>query len=107
MAAGAAQAAADRLRTDAAGGSIALVNLPTFKQADAYGYPLTLDGVLWAAPDSAATVVILCDSGWHEGCGGVAEVDWIATKAGGENLQLVDRFEAAPDRILTVYRRSP
>jgi len=51
--------------------------------------------------------VILCDSGWYEGCGGAAEVDWIATKAGGENLQLVDRFEAAPDRILTVYRRSP
>ena len=103
----AARAAADRIRTDSAGGSIALVNLPIFKQADAYGYPLILDGVVWESPDRAATVVMLCDAGWYDGCGGPAEAHWLATRAGGDGLTQIDRFEAAPGRILTVYKRSP
>jgi 4-amino-4-deoxy-L-arabinose transferase-like glycosyltransferase len=102
----AARAAADKIRTDAAGGSIAMVSLPDFKGPYAYSYPLTLDGVTWAAPDRAATVVILCDSGWYKGCGGAAEEQWRAAQAGGGSLLMVDRFEPAPGRILTVYRRT-
>ena len=102
----AARASADRLRTDAAGGPIAFVSMPTFIQADAYGYPLTLDNVTLEGPDHAATVVILCDSGWYTGCGGVAEEQWRVAQADPASLLLVDRFQPAPGRTLTVYRRA-
>jgi 4-amino-4-deoxy-L-arabinose transferase-like glycosyltransferase len=103
----AARAAADRLRADAAGGSIALVSLPAFKGAQAYGYPLTLDRVTFDTPERASTVVVLCDTGWYEGCGGTAEEQWVAEQADPAGLALVDRFYAAPDRVLSVYRRAP
>ena len=54
-----------------------------------------------------ATVVLLCDSGSYPGCGGPAEELWRFGAADGATLRLVDRFEAAPQRILSVYRRSP
>jgi hypothetical protein len=50
-------------------------------------------------------VVVLCDTFWLQGCGGQAEAAWLANQPGG--LMQVDRFAAAPDRIMTVYRRSP
>ena len=103
----AAQAAAARIETSAAGSDVGLVNLPVFKQADAYGYPLKLDGVNLVASDEATTVVLLCDSGWYPGCGGPAEELWRLGATDGATLRLVDRFEAAPQRILSVYRRVP
>lgn len=103
----AAQAAAARIEAISAGSDVGLVNLPFFKQADAYAYPLKLDGVKLVAPDEAATVVLLCDSGWYPGCGGASEELWRLGAAEGSTLRLVDRFEAAPQRILSIYRRSP
>ena len=103
----AAHAAAVRLERDAGSPELALVALPSFKQADAYGYPLTLDGVKMLAPGSAKTLVILCDSGWFHGCGDSAESDWIAANLPGQSITLVDRFEPSPQRILSVYKRAP
>jgi len=103
----AAQAAAARIEAAAAGGDVGLVNLPFFKQSDAYGYPLELDGVKVVSPDKAATVVLLCDAGWYPGCGGASEELWRLGAADGATLKLVDRFQAAPQRVISVYRRSP
>jgi hypothetical protein len=103
----AAQAAATRLELDAGGSSMALVPLFQAKGGDAYGYPLARDGVTLVPPEQAATVVVLCDSYWLVGCGGSAEQSWQLGDPAGRGLVLVDQFKAAPDRTLTVFRRSP
>jgi hypothetical protein len=102
-----AQAAAGRLEDDAGTPELALVNLPVFKGADMYGYPMTLDGVRLVDPGDAPTVVILCDAGWYDGCGGPAEARWLSDWLPGRNLTLVDRFEPSPKRILSVFRTVP
>lgn len=101
----AAQAAATRIERTAAGAPIALVPLFEEKGADAYAYPLERDHATLVAIDRAGVVVVLCDTFWLQGCGGQAEAAWLAGQPGG--LTQVDRFAAAPDRIMTVYRRSP
>ena len=105
----AAHAAAQRLERDAQGDSIAFVALPALKGADAYVYPLTYDGATIASPAEAGTVVVLCDSFWIEsGCGDpTAEAVWLGDAAAGSGLSLVERFSPAPDRTLSVYRRTP
>ena len=100
-----AQAAAARLERDAGAPELALVNLPYFKTAETYSYPLELDGVKVAQPADARTVVILCDAGWYKGCGGVAETDWLAANLPGQNLVLKDQWEPSPQRYLSVYQR--
>ena len=101
----AAQAAATRLEGDAGGTSMALVPLFAEKGGDAYLYPLTRDGFTLVAPERATTVVLLCDIYWLGGCGGAAEANWVATNPAGRGLVQEYQFRAAPDRILTVYRR--
>jgi hypothetical protein len=59
------------------------------------------------APERAAIVVVLCDTFWLSGCGGAAEEAWRTGNPDGRNLVFVERFAAAPDRLLTVYRRAP
>ena len=103
----AAQAAAARVERDAGGSDMALVPLFEAKGGDAYLYPLTHDGFAVVAPADAKTVVLLCDTFWLKGCGGAAETNWLAANPAGRGLILLDRFPAAPDRILTVYRRGP
>jgi hypothetical protein len=103
----AAQAAATKLEQDAGGSSIALVPLFEAKGSDAYLYPLTRDGFSLVPAADATTVVLLCDVYWLGGCGGAAEASWVATNPAGHGLALQDRFRAAPDRVLTVYRRGP
>jgi hypothetical protein len=105
----AAHAAAQRLETDAHGGSIAFVALPAIKGADAYIYPLTYDGAALTTPASASTVVVLCDSFWIEtGCGdATAEAGWLGDASAGPGLHFVERFSPAPDRTLSVYHRAP
>ena len=103
----AAQAAATRLERDAAGSTIALVPLFEAKGSDAYLYPLTRDGATLVEPGRAATVVLLCDVFWLSGCGGTAEANWLVTNPAGSGLVQRDQFRAAPDRILTVFRRGP
>jgi hypothetical protein len=103
----AAEAAAARVERDAGGASIALVPLFEAKGSDAYLYPLTRDGFTQAETGKATIVVVLCDTYWLEGCGGTAEANWLETSAAASGLGQIDRFAAAPDRILTVYRRGP
>jgi 4-amino-4-deoxy-L-arabinose transferase-like glycosyltransferase len=103
----AAQAAATKVEQYAAGSSIALVPLFEEKGIDAYLYPLTRDGFTLVSPEKAATVVLLCDVYWLGGCGGAAEANWVATNPAGRGLVQQDQFRAAPDRILTIYRRGP
>jgi 4-amino-4-deoxy-L-arabinose transferase-like glycosyltransferase len=103
----AAQAAATRLETRAGGAPLALVPLFAEKGPDAYLYPLTRDGIALVAPEEATYIAVLCDTFWLQGCGGAAEEAWRAANSGASTLTQVDRFNAAPDRILTVYRRGP
>ena len=104
-----AHAAAQRLEAAARGGSIAFVALPAIKGADAYMYPLTYDGATLTTPAEAGTVVVLCDSYWiASGCGDpISEAVWLSDAPAGPGLQFVERWSPAPDRTLSVYRRSP
>jgi 4-amino-4-deoxy-L-arabinose transferase-like glycosyltransferase len=103
-----AQAAATRIERDAAGGRIALVALYATKGTDAYAYPLLRDGIGLAVPQDASTVVLLCDTAWIKtGCGGYEEMDWLRYASEGRGLALIDYFYAAPDKIMSVYRRVP
>jgi 4-amino-4-deoxy-L-arabinose transferase-like glycosyltransferase len=102
----AAQAAATRIEHEADGSTVAFVPLFAAKGSDAYSYPLALEGVSIETPEKATIIVVLCDTFWTEGCDGSAEEAWLAqSKLGG--LLRIDRFHAAPDRILTVYRKVP
>jgi hypothetical protein len=86
---------------------ISLASLPTFKSADAMRFPLVAAGavVLPATAEPAAqpatTHVVLCDALFEAAigaaCGGPAEDALVG------NLELVDRFEAAPGRWVSVY----
>ncbi len=102
----AARAAAARVM--AVGPSpISLASLPSFKSADAMRFPLVAAGAVVvdgteAPATQPATRVVLCDSLFEAAigapCGGPAE-DALAG-----DLELVDRFEAAPGRWVSVYR---
>ena len=84
-----------------------MVPLFEAKGTSAYAYPLERDGLTLVQPDLATTVVLLCDSFWLKGCGGSQEDGWVLENAAGQGLHMVDRFPAAPDRLLTVYKRGP
>jgi hypothetical protein len=102
----AAQSAASRVEADADGSAVAMVPLFAAKGSDAYLYPLTRDGVSIETPEKATIIVVLCDTFWTDGCDGSAEEAWLAQSQLGQMLK-IDRFHAAPDRILTVYRKVP
>jgi len=100
----AAQTAATRVIAAAGTEPIELQSLPTFKSAEALAFPLVAAGATVgpAGPDGA-TRVVLCDA-LFEGaigaeCGGPAE----DAATAGNGLRLVDRFEAAPGRWVSVY----
>ena len=104
----AAQVATSRLERDLTSRNPSLVALPAFVPPDGYGYPLRLDGYQFSAPDRATEVILLCFPEWAQAeCGGAAEKDWLAVNLPNRKLALVDRFEPAPQRILSVYRQEP
>jgi hypothetical protein len=110
----AAAAAGDRIIRSLPPGPTEIVSLPVFKGPDAVRFPLVRAGaqlptlVAPTAPPSADAVarIILCDDLFRSTigvpCGGPAE-DPLAASAG---LTLIDRFEAAPGRWVSVYRPS-
>jgi 4-amino-4-deoxy-L-arabinose transferase-like glycosyltransferase len=102
----AAQAAASRVELDSGGSAVAVVPLFAAKGSDAYLYPLSRVGVTIETPETAAIIVVLCDTFWIEGCEGSAEEAWLAQSKLGTLLK-IDQFHAAPDRILTVYKKVP
>ena len=102
----AAQTAATRIERAADGSSVAFVPLFAAKGSNAYLYPLTLDGVTIDTLEKATIIVVLCEPFWTEGCDGSAEESWQTQSKLGPMFK-IDRFHAAPDRILTVYRKVP
>jgi 4-amino-4-deoxy-L-arabinose transferase-like glycosyltransferase len=114
----AAERAVTRIETAAGPGPIWLRSLPAFKSVEAYAYPLvrggrsllpgatvgeaTLDrpGAPTGAP---ASLVVICDvlfeSAIGAACGGPAE-----SALEPDPGALVDRFEAAPGRVISIYR---
>ena len=103
--------AAARVEREAGVGPVEIASLPTFKTAEAYEYPLVRDGIKVQAVslDQGAAIaggvlVVVCDSLYDAAigapCGGPAEA---AAVAGGYG-QPIDRFNAAPRQVISVYR---
>ena len=100
-------------------GATRIRSLPDFKSTEALVYPLARIGRAYAAdlpkggqalgsaaaPDADAGVVIMCDQLFRDAigadCGGPAEDALAAEDHAGATL--VDRFEAAPGRWMSVY----
>jgi 4-amino-4-deoxy-L-arabinose transferase-like glycosyltransferase len=113
----AALAAAKRIEATTGPGPIQLRSLPVFKSIEAYAYPLVLGGrtLHLAAETSEATLdregggaatkrlVVICDSLFEPvlgaPCGGPAE----ASIAPAREWGLVERFDAAPGRVISIY----
>ena len=114
----AARVAADRIEAAAGDRSIQLIGLPAFKSTEAYGFPLERDGrrVVESiplvpvpggpVPDPTAAAVVLCDTLFVEDCGGPAETAALAALWPGP-LELVDRWQPAPGRTISVYLPGP
>jgi 4-amino-4-deoxy-L-arabinose transferase-like glycosyltransferase len=96
-------------------------SLPSFKSTEAMAYPLVRIGRLvladmakGIAPGSVTeagvpgALVLLCDDRFHDAigarCGGAAESTVTPDAGGADWGPLLDRFKAAPDRFVSVYR---
>lgn len=118
----AAAAAADRIEGAAGPGSIRLLAIPDFKSVESYAYPLVRGGRILErgpvisdatlerpdpGPDLGASLVTICDSLFEvvvgAACGGPAESAVVPAELG----EPIDRFEAAPGRIVSIYRVGP
>jgi 4-amino-4-deoxy-L-arabinose transferase-like glycosyltransferase len=117
-----AAAAADRIEGAAGPGPIRLLAIPDFKSVESYAYPLVRGGrtlergamiseASLERPGSGVgepgSLVVICDSLFEPvigaACGGPAE----AIAVPGELGDVIDRFEAAPGRWISVFRGSP
>jgi 4-amino-4-deoxy-L-arabinose transferase-like glycosyltransferase len=102
--------------------TVLLKSLPDFKSTEALVYPLAILGRAYygEVPKSVApgswggdthALVLLCDDLFREAigaaCGGPAEASVTADAGGGEWGPLIDRFEAAPGRWVSVYGPRP
>jgi 4-amino-4-deoxy-L-arabinose transferase-like glycosyltransferase len=101
-------------------GIVRIQSLPTFKSSEAMAYPLVragraviADTAKGIAPGSIgqerapSALVLLCDDRFHEAigarCDGPAEAT-VTSEVGGTSWgPLLDRFEAAPERFVSVY----
>jgi 4-amino-4-deoxy-L-arabinose transferase-like glycosyltransferase len=103
----AAERAGGRVAAAVAGQAVAVVGVPSFKGTGALDYPLAVLGnppvPIGAAP---SRVAVLCDALFEEvvgaACGGPAEAARLA-ELGIVPGRLLDRFEAAPGRWISVY----
>jgi hypothetical protein len=111
----AAEAAAQRVIAATGGGPIVLTSLPTFKSDEAMRMPLEAAGVDAAGrptdlrQPTTRPVVVMCDQLFHAAigtdCGGPAETDDLgASGVGPAGADLIERFEAAPGRWVSIYR---
>jgi hypothetical protein len=103
-----ARDAAERMAAAIGARPMALLSLPDFKSADAYGFPLARSGSEPVSVRQADSVVVICDELFREAigrdCGGPAE-DALLRARGIDGLTLEDRFDAAPGRVISVYVR--
>lgn len=99
-------------------GPVAVRSVPTFTAPDAYVFALHAIGRPAAgpppdsglgdaappAPNEAAALLVICDDRFAaptgQPCNGPAEAAWL----GEGRWRLVDRFEAVPGRVLSIYR---
>jgi hypothetical protein len=109
-----ADRAAARILETTGDGPLALDGIPPFKNANAIRFPLDRRGATVATPgvrqDVTAWVVVcdpLFDDAVGAACGGQAEDRWVTTTAGLPPLTLLDRFDAGPRRVLSVYAAAP
>ncbi|HET7703900.1 MAG TPA: glycosyltransferase family 39 protein [Candidatus Limnocylindrales bacterium] len=112
----AARLAAQRVIAAGGGGPYVLASLPTFKSDEALRFPLEGAGVELiergipaASVDPSIPRVILCDQLFRASigadCGGPAEGALLATALPtADPPSVVDRFEAAPGRWISIYR---
>jgi hypothetical protein len=121
----AARTAAERVIGAGGGGPFVLSSLPAFKTDEALRMPLDAAGATVAPSDHAESrvddlrtnLVVLCDQLFRASigadCGGPAEDAWVLNPASGltpagvslaRTPALVDRFEAAPGRWISIYR---
>jgi hypothetical protein len=89
------------------GARAVVVGVPSFKKTTAVDYPMTVLGNPPAPQGTGATrVVVLCDRLFEEvlgsACRGPAEAQRLA-EVGIAPGPLLDRFEAAPGRWISVY----
>ena len=90
----------------------ALDGIPPFKNANALRFPLEHRGATPLPAGNNAgdgTEVVVCDPLFDDvmgvACGGPAETEWGVTQA--PELTILDRFEAGPRRVITVYAPPP
>ena len=116
----AAAAAGARIVASTGDQAVLMQSLPAFKSVEAYAYPVIRLGSAVdvagaagaaAAPDSVpGNLVVVCDQRFEAAigaaCSGPAEEKLLAT-TGRPGLTLADRFEAAPNRIISVYLDAP
>jgi 4-amino-4-deoxy-L-arabinose transferase-like glycosyltransferase len=114
-----ALAAAERIEMVGGPGPIKLRSLPDIKSVEAYAYPLVMNGRLLqmgaevseatlTRDDSAATdpasLVVICDRLFEPvigaACGGPAEAAIVPPALGDP----IDRFDASPGRVISIYR---
>ena len=104
-----ADTAAGRVLANTGDEPFALDGIPEFKNANALRFPLERRDapVLPAgAAQTSGVVVVVCDPVFDEvtgaACGSEAEDAWLA-RTERTDLGLVDRFEAGPRRVISVY----
>jgi len=106
----AASVAAARIVASTGAQDVGMESLPAFKSVEAYAYPLVRDGTVVNGDRFPGNLVVICDARFAgaigAACGGPAE-DRLVAMSGHPGLTLADRFEAAPNRIISVYRAAP
>jgi hypothetical protein len=104
----AAQRVLDALGDDAVGEDLVVHSLPGFKSGDALRFPLIHGGASVPELDAPPAYdglpnIVICDDQFREAigapCGGPAEDARVAPYG----QRLIERFEAAPDRWISVY----
>ncbi len=110
-----ADQASARVADSTGAAPVALDGIPPFKSADAMRFPLLRRGVALLPGEAdgpggiagAGVAVLICDPLFDEvvgaACGGPAEDAWLGTLVDGASLRLVDRFDAGPRRVISVY----
>jgi len=101
----AARTAAERIGAAIGERPTALRSIPAFTSIEAYAYPLVLDGRALVPAAAATALVVVCHALFAEvtgaACGGPAETAVVGPS--DRFATLVDRWEAAPGRTISVY----
>jgi hypothetical protein len=109
----AAAVAGRRVATVAAGRPVAVLGLPEFKLPDAIGFPVAYEGSrLVDSGTEGALIVVACDRLFEAAigapCGGGAEENLIGLgRLAGDDRVLLDRFDASPRTLVSIYGPPP